>query len=58
MKKLIMFLTASLFVLGSAGAVPKKEKKKSYDQAKKECLVESPSLAGKKLQSCIKKKRK
>jgi len=58
MKKVIAFLAASLFVLGSAVAAPKRGKKMSYDDAKKECLAEKPSLSGKKLQSCIKKKRK
>lgn len=45
-----------LFVL--TGQAEARSKKKTYDEAKKECLAEDSSLSGKRLQACIKKKRR
>lgn len=63
MKKTIShFLLAlpalALILSFSLHAEAKGKKKMSSSQAKKECLTEAPGLAGKKLQQCIKTKRK
>jgi hypothetical protein len=58
MKKILLITATSFLAYSGAIAAPKSEGKMSYEQAKKECLKKDPSLAGKKLQACIKKKRK
>jgi hypothetical protein len=61
MKNLILIsltIGLSVSVATTASAGGHNGKKKSYDEAKKECLMKDSSLKGKKLQDCIKKKRK
>lgn len=48
---------AGLLALCICSLSEAKGTKKSYAEAKKECLQEDGQLRGKKLQTCIKKKR-
>lgn len=58
MKKSLIMLSAFALVFSVSGQAEAKSKKKaSYEAAKKICLEETPSLAGRALQKCIKAKR-
>ncbi len=57
-KALFALPVLALVMSFSLQAEAKGKKKMSTSQAKKECLEETPGLAGKTLQQCIKAKRK
>lgn len=57
MRILIISLTMALFMLSPQPSNAAK-KKMSYQDAKKECLTENPSLVGRDLKSCIRNKRR
>lgn len=61
MKSVFAILIMGSIVLGaatSAEAAKSGGKKMGYNDAKTKCLEEDPGLAGKSLQSCIKKMQK
>lgn len=58
MKWILSVGILSSLISVSAFAASTKGKKKTYEQAKKECLTNDKALSGKKLQECITKKRK
>lgn len=57
-QSLLVLPVIALVMSFSLQAEAKGKKKMSTSQAKKECLEETPGLAGKTLQTCIKAKRK
>lgn len=60
MKKTVVLFLSTLALISAIGlsAQANPKKKNKYNEAKRACLTENPDLAGKKLQSCIKKKMK
>ena len=58
MKTTLMFFAIVGLLFAFYGQVEAKGKKKTYEQAKKECLAENPSMSDKKLRACIRKKRR
>ncbi len=58
MKNTLVIFAIIGLVFAMYGQSEAKSTKKSYEQAKKECLAENPNLSEKKLRACIRKKRR
>lgn len=56
--KLLTLLTLTAITFTFAHTAEAKGKRMTYAEAKSKCLEEDPGLAGKALQSCIKKMKK